>query len=424
MADLIKKIVQSILKSLAGLYIRLKKIEIIAITGSAGKTTAKMAIGQITPSNQAYVPEGAYNTEYGVPLALFRESAPRNPRNLAGWMIVIIKMIGKLFLPAPFRAIVLEFGADKSGDITYLTSFAKPHIAIVTTVLPVHLEGFGSVEEVAKEKSQIVRVLGKDDFAILNFDNEYVCEMAEHTEAKVRSFGRVKADLMYDNLRLTEKGMSFDVTWKGEKLKVHLAVAAPQLIPSYLAALLVGLVLGNELSGLVEKLADVHTEKGRMNLLAGVRGSVIIDDSYNSNPESAKAALQVLGMFKGNKIAVLGSMNELGDFTVEGHKQVGEMAASVADEIVTIGELAGEYLYPVVSEKLNKKFVQKFDNPYAAGEYLACRAGEGDIILFKGSQNGVFTEEAAKYVLDRPELASELLVRQGKMWQDKKGKQR
>ena len=214
MSELIKKFVQQILRVLAGTYVKVKKIDIIAITGSAGKTTAKVTIGDIVPSDQVFVPEGAYNTEYGVPLAIFRESTPNNPRNLLSWLAIFIKMTAKLALPAPYKSIVLEFGADKPGDINYLTSFAKPHIAIVTTVLPVHLEGFGNLSEVAKEKSQLVRSLGKDDFAILNFDNEYVCEMAEHTVATVKSFGTVKADLLYDNLRLTEHGMSFDINWK------------------------------------------------------------------------------------------------------------------------------------------------------------------------------------------------------------------
>ena len=420
MTELIKKLVQKIIGSLAGAYIKLKKIDIVAITGSAGKTTAKMTIGQIVPSDQVYVPEGAYNTEYGVPLALFREKVPTNPHNLVGWLFTMSRMIGKLFLPAPYRSIVLEFGADKPGDISYLTSFAKPHIAIVTTVLPVHLEGFGSVEEVAKEKSQLVRSLTAEDFAILNFDNEYVCEMAEYTVARVRSFGSVKADLQYDNLRMAEKGMSFDIVWKDEKRRAQMSVAAPQLIPSYLSAVLVGLVMGNDFEGLVRKLSDVKSEKGRMNMLAGVRGSIIIDDSYNSNPESAKAALTVLSRFKGRKIAVLGSMNELGSFAEEGHVQVGELASKAADYVITIGETAGQYLYPVAAKKLNKKFVQKFANAYEAGEYLAGLVEGGDTLLFKGSQNGVFAEEAVKYVLDRPELASELLVRQSKMWQDKK----
>ncbi len=420
--DLIKKFIQLILRKLAEAYINFKKIEIIAITGSAGKTTTKMAIGKLLPTNQVFVPEAAYNTEYGVPLALFRENTPDNPKNLFSWLFVIARMTIKLFIKSPYQSIVLEFGADKPGDISYLTSFAKPHIAVVTTVLPVHLEGFGSIEKVAKEKSQLVRTLKADDFAILNFDNEYVCEMAENTEARVRSFGTVKADLMYSNLKLSEKGMSFDVEWKGERKKAQLSVIAPQLIPSYLSAILVGLILGNDLDSLVVKLADIRPEKGRMNLLTGVHNSTIIDDSYNSNPESAKAALTVLNMFKGRKIAVLGSMNELGDFTEEGHRQVGELAAETADIVVTVGKTAAKYLYPVIQKRMNKKFVQSFDNSYEAGEYLKELVIDGDVVLFKGSQNGVFTEEAIKYLMERPELASELLVRQGKMWQDKKGK--
>lgn len=422
MANLVKKIIMMKLAFLAGVYIRFKKIEIVAITGSAGKTTAKATIKQILPASLVYVPEEAYNTEYGVPLALFREKVPTNPKNLAAWTVVLLKMFFKLFSPAPFRRIVLEYGADKSGDISYLTSFAHPHIAIVTSVLPVHLEGFGTVEAVAAEKSKLVECLHKEDFAILNSENEYVLAMAEVTKARVLTVGQKGASLGYSLVRYDEKGMSLNIYWKNKEYQVKIPVLAPQLLPSYLSALALGLILGENPKDLVERLASIKSERGRMNILPGINESTIIDDSYNSNPESAKAALRVLEKFSGRKIAVLGSMNELGDYSKKGHTEVGELAAEIADELLVVGEVAGKYLYSAAAKSMNKNFVHKFASSKEAGEYLRDKLKKGDVILFKGSQNGVFTEEAVKSVLFEPQKAADLLVRQGLMWQNKKGK--
>lgn len=421
MTEMIKKIILWKLRLIARIYLLIKNIEIVAITGSAGKTTAKATLGQILPKATIYVPKEAYNTEYGVPLALFDEKVPENPKNLVAWAGILWRMFTKLFIRPPYKRIVLEYGADKPGDIHYLTSMASPHIALVTTVLPVHLEGFSDIEAVAKEKAQLVDCLGVEDFAILNFDNTYVREMAKQTKARVISFGKKGADIEYSALKYNETGMAFDITWKGNKYPVHIPVAAPQLLPSYIGAFAIGIILGADPKGLAHKLDLISPEKGRMNVLKGISGSTLIDDSYNSNPESAKAALEVLSHFSGRKIAVLGSMNELGDFAKKGHEEVGEMAADVTDMVLVIGKVAGEYLYPTVLTKLNKKIVQKFDTSKEAGEYLKTVIEKGDVVLFKGSQNGVFTEEAVKCVLAAPEKAGELLVRQGPMWQNKKG---
>lgn len=156
MTEMFKKLILWKLRLLSRTYLKLKNIEIVAITGSAGKTTAKVTLRQLLLPSEIYVPTEAYNTEFGVPLAIFCEKVPNNPRNLIAWLTVFIKMLGKLFIPAPYHKIVLEFGADKPGDIDYLTSFAKPHISIVTTVLPVHLAGFYSVEVIAAEKAKLV----------------------------------------------------------------------------------------------------------------------------------------------------------------------------------------------------------------------------------------------------------------------------
>jgi UDP-N-acetylmuramoyl-tripeptide--D-alanyl-D-alanine ligase len=171
---------------------------------------------------------------------------------------------------------------------------------------------------------------------------------------------------------------------------------------------------------MLEKLTKVYPEKGRMNLLKGINNSRIIDDSYNANPESTLAALEVLSNFKGRKIAVLGSMNELGAFEKEGHELVAKKASEIADLIIFVGENTLKYSLDVSKRKLSNDFVQYFIDSYSAGDYLKKIIKEGDTVLFKGSQNKIFMEEAAKKVLFDPAIASNVLVRQSKMWQDKK----
>lgn len=418
-----KNIFLAISRILASSYIRLKEIEVVAITGSAGKTTARHAIKTVLANDKSlYVPEENYNTESGIPSAIFQLRNPESTTSLLPWCNLLFKMLLKFIFKAPYKTIVLEFSADKPGDIEYLISIAKPHIAIVTTVIPAHMQGFGNIETIAHEKGTTVRALSEADFAILNFDNKYVKDMANKTEGKVLSTGSDKKNsLHFEQLKYNETGMVLNLFWKDQKALLEVPVLAPHLIPSLLAAITLALLRGNSLNEAASKMIKFVPEQGRMRILKGKNGSTIIDDSYNSNPESAKAALEVLSHFSGHKIAVLGSMNELGDYAKKGHEEVAETAAKIADEVVVVGEVAGKYLYPVVLKKLNKKFVRKFETSKQAGEYLQDIVTNDDVLLFKGSQNGVFIEEALKYVLLDPQKAPELLVRQSPMWQNKKG---
>ena len=418
-----KKIVLNLLKKLAKDYLFRNKIEVIAITGSAGKTTTKVALGHIyKEDNSVFVPTLGYNTESGVPLVIFDLKSPKNPKNPISWILIVLKVWFRSFSKPAYKTIVLEFGADAPGDIDYLVDLASPHIGVVTTILPVHIEGFGNVENIYKEKSKIFSKMTADDFAIMNFDNKYIKEMAKNTKAKIISYGSEKTDSIYlKDIIAKETGLKGDLVWEDKLEHFRTKVIATQLTPSIIGAVGVALARNGDIKEILKSLEDFHPEKGRVNLLEGLHDSVIIDDSYNSNPESAKAALEVLEIFANKRrIAVLGSMNELGDYVKEGHEEVAKKALMCADIIVTVGDLAGKFLYPKVLEKKDDIQCFKFDDFISAGVFLKGFIKQNDVILFKGSQNGVLLEEAIKYVMKEPERAQELLVRQTPMWQQKK----
>ncbi|MEI6266594.1 MAG: UDP-N-acetylmuramoyl-tripeptide--D-alanyl-D-alanine ligase [bacterium] len=418
-----KKILLKILKKLAKDYLLRNKIEVIAITGSAGKTTTKVALGHIYKDDSSvFVPTLGYNTESGVPLAIFDLKSPKNPKNPISWVFIVIKVYLRSLGKPIYKTIVLEYGADAPGDIDYLVDLASPHIGVITTILPVHIEGFVNIKNICKEKSKIFSKMTEDDFAIMNFDNKYIKEMANNTKAKIISYGSEITDSIYlKDILARETGLSGDLVWQDNLEHFRTKVIATQLTPSIIGAVGVALARNGDIKEILKALEDFYPEKGRVNLLEGLHDSVIIDDSYNSNPESARAALEVLELFKNKrKIAVLGSMNELGGYAKVGHEEVAMKALMCADIIVTVGDLSGKFIYPKALEKKDNTRCYKFDDFIGAGVFLKGFIKENDVILFKGSQNGVLLEEAIKYIMKEPERAQDLLVRQTPMWQQKK----
>jgi UDP-N-acetylmuramoyl-tripeptide--D-alanyl-D-alanine ligase len=421
MKELIKNIVLFIFKILSKVYIFLYKIEVVAITGSAGKTTTKYIVKKLTEDiKSVYVPDEAYNTEFGVPLALFKEKAPKNPNNLAVWFKLIGKMFAKLLIRPKYKTIVLEYGADKPGDIRYLCRIAIPKIALITTVLPSHLEGFGNISEIAFEKKSLIWCLKKGGVGIINDDNQYLRGGFEGQSNILKISTADKSSDYYINMVNTSlSGTSFGLTWKGENYNITTPIIGEHLIYSIVGGIAISLALGVDIKVIIKKLLKTAPERGRMNVVNTRSGLTIIDDSYNSSPESLREALEFLGSQNGRRIAVLGNMNELGLESDKLHAETGKFIPKNVDILLTIGDAAGRGFIKYFK---NDDLFFAFKDPYSAGEYLSKLVKKGDIILFKGSQNGVFAEEAIIYILDDPKDAEKLLVRQNSFWRKKKMK--
>ena len=398
---------------------------IIGVTGSVGKTSTKEAI--FTVLRRKFTVRRNiknYNNELGVPLTILDEET--GGRSFWHWLkVFLVGFFGIFYTKNYPEVLVLEMGADRIGDISYLTSFVKCYIGVVTAIgeIPVHVEFFQSVSQVAREKSNLVRSLDKDGWAVLNFDDERVRIMANQTRARIFSYGfSENVDLRASNFEQytedpNEVVMSFKVDYGGNTVPIRLRnILGRQQVYAVLAAVAVGLISKINLVEITQALKDYQPLPGRLRFIKGIKNSLILDDTYNASPSAMLAALDVLRVIPGRKIAALGDMLELGAFTEEAHRQVGAEVAKTADMLLAVGERA---IFLADEARINGMSADKvsyFVSSQGAGRFLQDSIREGDIILVKGSQ-GVRMEKIVKEIMAEPERAEELLVRQEAEWQ-------
>jgi UDP-N-acetylmuramoyl-tripeptide--D-alanyl-D-alanine ligase len=433
MINFFKKIIEWKLRILAKWVLKKYKPKIIGVTGSVGKTATKEAIYTVLSSKfKVWKNIKNYNNEIGVPLSILgMESGYKNPFI---WLGVFIKG----FCMVIFRKknypemLVLEMGADKPGDIKYLIDFAPCHVGLITAIGSVHTEFFGNLEKVISEKQKIISHLKVDDFAVLNIDDKDVIKTQDKTRAKVVTFGFSKEAVV----RATEldvstgdsddpwvdvqvKGLSFKLMYKGSMVPVLLpSVLGKHQVYAALAAAAAGVCFGMNLADISSALKNFKSPPGRMRLIVGIKHTSIIDDSYNSSPMAAIAALRVFKEINisGRKFAALGDMLELGSYTEQGHREVGVATAEVVDTLITVGERAKMIAKAAKQNGMSDDNVFSFGDPLSAGKFIQQRIKQGDIVLIKGSQ-GARMEKIVKELMAEPLKAKELLVRQGLEWQ-------
>ena len=423
-----KKTLEKILAFLAQAIVNKYKPKIVGITGSMGKTSAKEAVFAVLKTKfNARENIKNYNNEIGVPLTIIgAETGGKSP---LGWLKVFGRALGLIFgqdknYP---EILVLEMGADKPGDIGYLTEHFPCDIGVVTKVGPAHLEAFKTVENIAKEKQKIVTHLGKEGIAILSYDDPLVREMHKRVKAKVVFFGQVEAanvrsiELIQQGRDMDLSGIKFKIAYQGSAVPVYLpGVVGAHQINSALIAAAVGLSLNMNLIEVSEGLRDYKTQKGRMNLIAGKNSTLIIDDTYNSSPRAAAAALDALADLNvggaERKVVILGDMLELGDFTEQAHIDLGQKAAATGVKLlVCVGAFSDMIARGAIENGLHEivKFVDSREAMKKVGELIK----ENDLILVKGSQ-GARMERVVFALMKEPEKARELLVRQDNEWKN------
>lgn len=290
---------------------------VVALTGSAGKTTTKeMIAAMLAQAGAVLATGGNLNNEVGVPLTLLRI--------------------------APSHAFaVIEMGAGKPGDIAYLAAFAQPDVALVTNAMAAHLEGMGSVAGVAATKGAIYEALGARGIAVLNVDDAAAADWRERIGARrtvtVSAAGSA-ADVMAKRVRVREGFASFELLLPDGGAELTLRVPGVQQVANAVAAAGVAHACGVGLAQIVGGLAAFSLPGGRMDRVAGAGGSVLIDDSYNANPGSVRAAIDTLASFGGTRVLVLGNMAELGATAGELHREVGEHARERGiDAVLALG---------------------------------------------------------------------------------------
>lgn len=346
---------------------------VVAVTGSVGKTSTKeMLRAALSPSGATHAPERSYNNHWGVPLTAAR-------------------------MPPQSAYAVFEIGMSGPNEISPLSKLVRPHVAIVTSVAPVHLEFFDSVEGIADAKSEIFDGPEPEGAAILNHDNAWYERVLEHALQKTRrvySFGTHKAaDARLVDMQADEHGSQVEAEILGRRLSYRLALPGAHQVANSLAVLLAVELAGADLAAAARALAQLSAAEGRgtRERLKSAEGAVItlIDESYNANPASVRAALAVLEAMRpedgGRRIAVLGDMLELG---AESQRLHGELAGVLVERHVDLVFACGRHmkvLYDTLPETMQGAYAP--DSAALAGE-VPGRLRHGDVVMVKGS-NGV-----------------------------------
>jgi UDP-N-acetylmuramoyl-tripeptide--D-alanyl-D-alanine ligase len=339
---------------------------VVAITGSFGKTSTKFAVaGLIGPRAEVLVTPGSYNTPLGV-CRTINEHMERS-----------------------HRYFVVEIGAYREGDVEELCRFVRPRIGVLTAVGPAHLERFGSLDAIRRAKYEIVTSLPPDGIAVMNVDDPEVRKLADGTSGvEVVRYGLDEAGAPHVGARsvtLDASGMSFTITDKrsNESLEAHTRLLGRHAAGHILAGVAVALAAGRTLAEVHAPIESLEPVEHRLQMIEGAGGVTVIDDAYNSNPEGAAAALEVLASMPGRKkVVVTPGIIELGPLQAQENLRLGERAARVADVLIVV---AKENRSAIVegAQRGGGVEVLAVDSLGQATERLATILSPGDVVLFE-----------------------------------------
>jgi UDP-N-acetylmuramoyl-tripeptide--D-alanyl-D-alanine ligase len=295
---------------------------VLGVAGSNGKTTTKEMLKSIlAQSGPCLATRGNLNNQLGVPLTLLR-------------------------LADHYRSAVIEIGANRAGDVAELLALARPRVGLITNAGAEHLEGFGSLEGVARAEGEMVAGLDPDGIAVINADDPYAPLWRSMTRARVVGFGLgADADVRATGVTLEADGRGFATRFTlhhgADAVAVALALAGRHNVHNALGAAAAALAAGATPAQVAAGLASVRPVEGRLQLKALAGGAWLVDDSYNANPSSAQAALEVLAQLPGRRWLVLGDMAELGAAGPASHRETGAQARALGVErLFTFGPLA------------------------------------------------------------------------------------
>lgn len=366
--DDVQHALQQLAQHVVGRLRRSGDLTVLAVTGSQGKTSTKDLLAAVLAAQAPTVAtRGSYNNEIGMPLTALRTDAAT-------------------------RYLLLEMGARGRGHIAELAALVAPDVSMVLNVGVAHLGEFGSREAIAQAKGELVEALTETGTAVLNADDGKVAAMAARTVGRVLSFGRDNpADVRVEDLALDRLGRpSFVLTTGEERIPVALRLVGAHQALNAAAAAAAALAVGIPLAQAAESLTGVaELSSWRMELHELPTGVTMLNDAYNANPDSMRAALDALAAIGADAeirrtVAILGEMRELGETSPAEHRAIGEYAARLGiDEVVAVGAAARE---------IGGTFVA--DNA-AAAAWVSENVGPGDAVLFKAS-NGVRLFEVAE----------------------------
>lgn len=416
-----KSFFKAVLVSILGFQVRRLRarhqFKTIGVVGSIGKTSTKLAIAKVLASKfRVRFEEGNYNDLVSVPLVVFGQRMP-NIWNILAWVSILIKNEIQIFFEYPFDFVVVELGTDGPGQITQFRKYLHLDVAVMTAVAFEHMEFFRDLNEVADEEWSVAYF---SDLLLVNKDLvSIIPENIDHS--KIIFYGKnFGSNFKMENLERLAEGFNFNLVFEGKKLlDLNCNFISEVSLYGAMVAAILALRFNIEPAEIKKAISTLEPFAGRMRKLLGKNGSIIIDDTYNASPEAVKIALDTLYFYpKRKKIAILGMMNELGEISKTEHEKIGQYCnPALLSLVVTIGDHANRFLAP----KARSKGCQVYEAGTAkkAGEFLLDKIDQETVVLVKGSQNGVFAEEAIKVLLADQEDAKKL-VRQTPYWQKRK----
>jgi UDP-N-acetylmuramoyl-tripeptide--D-alanyl-D-alanine ligase len=370
-------------------------LHVIAITGSQGKTTVKDMLARVLADDgDTVATAGSFNNELGLPLTVLRADAQT-------------------------RYLVLEMGSRGVGHLAELCAIAPPDVSLVLNVGKAHIGEFGSQEQIAVAKGELVEALSRDGAAVLNLDDPMVAAMADRTSARVWTFGRsAEATVRLDGVEVDELGRaSFDLTHDGSTEHVSLRLLGEHQALNAAATATAALAAGLRLGRIAESLRAVNQlSHWRMELLERPDGLVVVNDAYNANPDSMRAALETLarmGDRSGRRtVAVLGEMRELGSSAHEEHRQVGLLADRLGIAVVVVVGSGAKGVYDALVEAhggtrdgadAEQRTTRHVETATQAGEWLRENVAGPDVVLIKASRSESL-ERVADMLIDDPHV--------------------
>lgn len=413
-----KKFVQKRLENYVRSYFKKHpEVKLIVVTGSVGKTSTKRALATLLSQRyRVQMEDTNHNTEMSAPLGILGVEYPvGRVKNPLAWLAVFIAMRKRVKDPTGVDVIIQELGSDGLGQIAHFSTYLRPDIAVITGVTPEHMEFFGTLDAVAEEE---LTAANFSRLAVINRD-DIASEFAKYVaNTNLTTYGSSSAA----EYRFEEVDFSIEDGYVGQvvapeftqPLPVQVRVVGEHSLRPIMGAVAVGLKLGLTAEDIQKGLAAIRPVPGRMNMLKGIDGTHVIDDTYNSSPAAASAALQALYALQvPQRIAVLGSMNELGSSSPEEHRKLGVLCdPSLLSWVITIGDDAEQYLAPAARARGCQ--VKSFKSAIDAGAFARSVSEPGAAILVKGSQGAVYAEEAVKMLCLMGE--DDELVRQEPHW--------
>ena len=359
-------------------YRKLTGVKVVGITGSVGKTTTKEMTASILEAvYHTAKTEGNHNNNLGLPMTI-------------------------MDMPENTEVAVLEMGMNHSGEMEYLSSIARPDLAIITNIGTMHIEHLGTREGILQAKLEIMRGMPEDGAGVFNGDEPLLWNIRAIGKHKKYYYGieNHACDVTATDIVELDDGVRFVVHGFGQQFELFVPMLGRHAVYNALAATTVGLLLGVKPEQIQARFSSFHNTGMRQKIYVK-NGVTIIEDCYNAGPESTEAALDVLAGIKtdGRRIAVLGDMLELGNRSAAEHYRIGRLAVGKADLLLTYGEHSVRTLTGAITGGMNPKNTDHFDTHEDMAHMLKMRVSEGDVVLFKGSR-GMRMEKVLQLFLD------------------------